>query len=284
MIKTRAGNWTVLAAMLLCVSACGKKDDATPAPVLPVPQAVEKITPAAEVKASSGPIELSLLVRETQIRAGDYIWEQIRIRNIGDKEIIVSDPIFFKPRELLKQSNSRYGIYLEAIGPNGKPVKVQYPTPARQGNDLVMDRVSGFLEVKGPEEKAMVDGWKKQGLSLREINSKLLDFNIKKHDEAAARNDRSDPLVALLPGQSAETKYAFFQSVRDKIYNRPIPRPAGEYARVDFFALDTPGEYKIRAVYDRAPTPELNRLRGKLPIYPEEVLVRTPWIKVTVMK
>ena len=130
----------------------------------------------------------------------------------------------------------------------------------------------------------MLDGWKKQGLSLREINTKLLDLNIKKRDEAAARIPLRDPAISLLPGRSAGTKYAFVHSIQDKIHNRPRPRPIGDFARVDFFVLEVPGKYKIRAVYDRAPTPELNRMRGKLPIYPEEVLVRTPWINVTVMK
>lgn len=284
MIKTKAGHWTLIPAMLFCFAACGKKDDPVPTPVLSAPPAMEMIAAAAEVKASSGPIELSFLVRETQIKAGDSVWEQIRIRNVGNEEIIVSDPIFFNPRELRKQSRSRYGIYLEASGPDGKALKVEHQTPANQGNDLILDRVSGFLEVEGPEEQSMLDAWKKQGLSLREINTKLLDFNIKKRDEAAARIPRRDPTIALMPGQSAGTKYAYFHSIQDKIHNRPIPHPIGDFARVDFFVLDVPGEYKIRAVYDRAPTKELNRMRGNLPISSWEVLVRTPWIKFTVAK
>ena len=280
---TNAGHWTSLAATLLFFAACGKKDDSAPTPVLSAPPALEKIAPADEVKASSGPIELSLLVRETHIKAGDSIWEQIRIRNVGDKEIIISDPIFPNPQEIVRQSYSRYGLYLEAIGPDGKALKVERQTPANQGKDL-MEGVSGLLEVEGPEERAMLEGWKKQGLSLREINTRLLDFNIKKRDEASALIPRRDSTIALMPGQSAGTKYAFVHSIQDKIHNRPIPHPVGDFARVDFFVLEVPGEYKIRAVYDRAPTPELNRMRGKLPIYPEEVLVRTPWIKVTVMK
>ena len=192
MLKKRVGSLAFFAAMLFCAAACGKKDDAALAPVLSTPQAAEKNAPAAEVKASSGPIELSLFVRETEIKAGDSIWEQIHVRNIGNREIIVSDPIFFNEQALLKQSYSRFGIYLEALGPNGKSIRVDAATPANMGKDL-MEGVSGFLEVDGPEERAMFEGWKKQGLSPREINAKLLDFNIKKREEASARNRGQDP-------------------------------------------------------------------------------------------
>lgn len=278
MIKTKAGYWKLIPAMLFCFAACGKKDDAVSTPELSAPQAMEKIEPAAEVKASSGPVELSLLLRETRIKAGDSIWQQIRIRNNGDKEIIVGDPIFFNPRELRKQSRSRYGIYLEAMGPGGKPLKVENQTSAYQGNDLILDRASGFLEVEGPEEQAMLDGWKKQGLSLREINTKLLDYNMKKRD--AAENHQRRPIINLLPGQAIESKYAFFYSIQDKIHNRPIPRPIGNFSQVDFFVLEQPGKYEIRAVYDHRPG-DFSR-EFNIPAGPEDVLVRTPWVTITV--
>lgn len=280
MIKTRTGNWTLLAAALLLSAACGKKDDGAPPQLgMPAPGAAEKVAAQAEVKASSGPIELSLLLHKTEIKAGESLWQQIRIRNIGDKEIIVADRVFHEPRELRLQSRAGAGIYIEALGPDGKPLKVEFQESAEWGADIGYG-VSGLLEVDGPEEQAMLDAWKKQGLSLREINEKLMEFNTKKQRAAEIHQPR--PVIKLSPEQSAETKSAFFYSLRDKFHKRPIPRPIGDFAQLDFFVLENPGEYKVRAIYDRAPTPELNKMRGKLPISPWEVLVRTPWIKVTV--
>jgi len=166
---------TLLSAMLLCFAACGKKDDAPPTPLLSAPQAMEKIAAAAEVKASSGPIELSLLVRETQIKAGDSIWEQIRIRNVGNEEIFVSDPIFFNPRELVTQSYSRYGIYLEAIGPDGKALKTERQTPANQGNDLILDGVPASLRLKARKNRPCSTAGKSRVLAcVRSIRSCLI--------------------------------------------------------------------------------------------------------------
>lgn len=281
MIKTRTGNWPVLAAALLFAAACGKKEDgASPRLAMPAPGAAEKVAAQAEVKASSGPVELSFLLHKTQIRVGEYLWQQIRIRNIGDKNIVASDMVFYDARELRKQSSSNYCIYLEAVDPDGKPLKVEFQTPAEQGSDIRYG-VSGLLEVEGPEEQAMLDDWKKKGLSLDEINTRLIDFNTKKQRAAVKPEQWSG--IELLPGQSAETKSAFYYSMQDKIHNRPKPRPIGDFAQLDFFIFDKPGEYKVRAIYDRAPTPELNKMRGELPIFPEEVLIRTSWIKVTVV-
>lgn len=280
MIKTRPGNWRGLAAALLCFAACGKKEDgASPQVTMPVPAVVETVAAQAEVKASSGPVELAFLLHKTQIKAGDYLWQQIRIRNVGDNEIIVADRVFHEPRELRLQSRAGFGIYIEALGPDGKPLKVEFQDSAKRGADISYG-VSGLLEVDGPEERAMLDGWKKLGLSSREIDEKLLEFNTKKQRAVESRQQR--PVINLLPGQSAKTKSAFFYSIQDLIHKRPVPSAIGEFAQLDFFILEKPGEYKIRAVYDRAPTPELNKMRGKLPVSPWEVLVRTPWVKVTV--
>ena len=37
--------------------------------------------------------------------------------------------------------------------------------------DAIMPEVSGLLEIDGPREQAMVDDWKRQGLSEFEIGS-----------------------------------------------------------------------------------------------------------------
>ena len=69
--------------------------------------------------------------------------------------------------------------------------------------------------------------------------------------------------------------------MQDKLHNRPIPRPIGDFAQLDFFVFEKPGKYKVRAVYDRLQS-ELARKAG-IPIYPHNVLIRTPWISVEVL-
>lgn len=267
-----------LTAAGLCFAACGKKKDSgPPQPVLTAPDKTDAASAQAEVKASSGPIELSLLLHKTQIKAGDSLWEQIRIRNVGAKKINIVDQVFFDDRALRNQSNIGYGIYLEARDPEDKPLKVWFYGPAKRAFDID-ERPSGLLEVEGPQERAMLDGWKKQGLSAYEIDLKLIDFNTKK--QRAAEHEQERPFVKLMPGQSAETKSAFSYNEMDMLRNRPRPHAIGEFTRVDFFEFKKPGTYKVRAVYNNL-AGELSRKVG-LPIYPEEVLVRTPWIPVTV--
>ncbi len=283
MIKTRTANWTVMTTALLCFAACGKKDEGAPASILPPPATIEKVPAQAEVKASSGPIELSFLLHKTQIRAGESLWQQIRIRNIGKKEIIVSDPIFHDPRELRQQSRSNYFIYVEALGPDSKPLEVVYHMSENHKVDVMVDGVSGLLEVASPEEQAMLDGWKKQGLSHREIDKRLIDFNTKKLQ--ATEKLPELPVIKLSPGQSVETKSAFYRSIQDRIQNRPTLRPIGDFAQLDFFMLEKTGNYKIRAAYNQAPTKKSAELSRKLgiPSYPEEVRFHTPWITIEVL-
>lgn len=279
MIKTRFGNWTPLAAVLLCFAACGKKEAGTPTPALSPPHAVEKVPAQAEVKASSGPVELTLLLHNTQLKAGDYLWQQVRMRNVGDKEIVVAGDVFHDPWALRDQSRSEYFVYLEARGPDGKPLKVNYQAYREEKPDHIADVVSGLLEVEGREEKAMLDGWRKQGLSDREIGYKLIEFNTNK--KRKVESDQHNPGIRLLPGQSVETKSAFFYSGLDRIHKRPVPHPIGDFAQVDFFFFDKPGKYKVRAAYDGLPG-KLAREAG-LPSYPGDVLVRTPWVSVEVL-
>lgn len=274
MTKSKSVSWPLFAVTLLLTAACGKKDDGASAqPSISAPAPVEKVTAQAEVKASSGPIELALLLHKDRIRAGESLWHQIRIRNVGDKEITIWDQIFHEPRELRKQSSSKYRIYVEAIGSDGKPLDVEFRTPAERTSDLI-NGVSGLLEVEGPQERAMLDAWKKQGLSAGEINNRLIEFNSKK--QRAAEPPLNLPSVKLLPGQSVETKSAFFPSMQDKVHNRPFPRRIGEFAQLDFFVLEDPGVFKIRAVYDYAPT-------SSSAAYQEDVKFKTPWISFEVL-
>jgi len=273
----RTAHWTILTAALIFCASCGKKEKSAPTPVLSAPGTVEKVQAEAEVKASSGPVELTFLLHKTRIKAGDYLWQQIRIRNIGNKVFAVADQVFHDPWELQKHSGSGYGIYIEALDPYGKRLKVEYSL----GRYKEVEEVSGLLEVEGPQEQAMLDGWEKQGLSKVAIDRKLLEFKMNKR---AARNWKTNPVIRLSPGQSAETKSAFFYSMRDERNGKQVPKPIGDFAQIDFFHFDKPGQYKLRAVYSYAPTKESMKIDRQFHHGPDpsEVLVRTPWIAIEV--
>lgn len=282
MIKnlTRYLGYCIVVVTMFLGAACGKTEAPPVSPELAAPGS-DKVSAQAEVKASSGPIELSLMLRETSARVDGAFWAQLRIRNVGPFDILIADRIFRDPRRLRENSASGYGIFLEATGPDGKPLNIEFRTPFDSPGDTLVNGVSGLLEVGGTEERAMVNRWKQQRLSPQEIDRRLIDFNLKK--QRSAEQIQPAPAIKLQPGEAAETKYAYFRSKQDYIHGRPVPRPTGDFQQLDFFALDYPGKYQIRAVYDRAPTKALRKMRGKLPIEPDEVLVRTPWIQVTVL-
>ena len=79
---------------------------------------------AGEVSASSGPVELTFLLHKTTITVGESLWHQLRVRNIGKRELLVTDEVFHEPWQLRYHSPDRngiggFGIYIEAFGPDG---------------------------------------------------------------------------------------------------------------------------------------------------------------------
>lgn len=287
LIQMKKENWALILAAAL--AACGKNEPPAAPPELAAPGRAfspagtgspEPAVAEAEVKASSGPVELTLRLHRTRIKLGESLWHQLRIRNAGDKEMLVTDQIFHDPWELLNNIWGGYGIFIEVIGPDGKPLE---PPVRRDGaGDGIEPMPSGLLEIEGPQEQAMVDGWEKQGLSSFEVKLKLIEYNTKK--ERGKKPYPSRPVIHLRPGEIAETKSWFHYSRYDeKIAKRPAPQPIGEFAELEFFDLDEPGKYKIRAVYNHGISEtDIKEYRKMGWSYDERVLFYTPWVRVTV--
>lgn len=292
LIEMKKEFWPLILAAAL--GACGKGDPAPVAPELPVPDRsfpsadraapIGKIPAQAEVTASSGPVQLSLLLHKTKIKLGESLWHQLRIRNVGKQELLVTDQVFRDPWQLKRNAPDRrgiggYGIYIEVLGPDGAHLdKALY----MEGfdNDMV-PAVSGMLEIDGPKERAMVNGWKKEGLSDWEVSFRLVNYNMKKR--RAAQPTADPPMIKLQPGEIAETKSWFYYSWRDRNRKRPSPQPVGDFAELDFFELDKPGKYKVRAVYNYGMSDSKKAEYRKLGwSYDRHLVVRTPWVEVTV--
>lgn len=270
------------------IVACKKAPQAAPGETASSPSRLEMpasgsgsasaIEAQAEVKASSGPIELSFRLYKTQIKAGESLWHQIQIRNLGNKEITIVDPVFQDLWELRRNIHAERGVLIEVRDPGGKPLGVAFNLDGR-GNDF-RNEVSGLLETETAEEKAMVGRWKEQGLTPEAIDRKLVDYNIEKKNRLERDGPRT--VANLRPGESVKTGSWLLYTEWDRLRKRPQPFPIGDFAQLRFFDLAKPGVYSVRAVYNYAPTTWLMKIRGGVPIQPWEVLARTPWIKVTV--
>ncbi len=283
----RKEHWALILAAAL--AACGKSDPPVAPPHLAAPDKAfssaggnSLVPPAAEVKASSGPVEFTLLLHKTRIKSDERFWFQLRVRNIGDRKILMTDQIFHDPDQLNDNFRMRYGIFIEATGPGW--VALEEAFHPERGPPPIQNGISGMLEIAGPKEQAMVDGWRKQGLSDYDVNLKLFEFNIKKERQARPKPDL--PVIRLMPGEIAETKSSYYYSTYDRlIKKRPPPRPIGEFSRLELFDIEEPGKYKIRAVYNYFKTKKDEELDKKygIPRHSEDVLVRTPWVQVEVL-
>ncbi len=276
--------------ILAALAACGKNEAPSNAPELAPPERAftsaatggEKEIPAeAEVKASSGPVELTLKIFKIRIKADERVWFRLRVRNVGDRKMLLSDQIFHDPEQLNRNFRIRWGIFIEALGPDGTPLEEALH---REEAEPVRDRVSGMLNIAGPVEQAMVDGWRKQGLTEYEVNEKLVHFNLKKEREEASGMDR--PVFNLKPGEAAETKSSFFYSTYDRlIKKRPPPKPIGGFSQLELFDFEGPGKYKIRAVYNYVRSGRNEAIAKKIGLGPsaEDVLVHTQWVQFEVL-
>lgn len=232
----------------------------------------------ATVTASSGPIELSLLLHSKKVRVGDSFWYKLRIRNRGTTAITLVENALTDPFRFYKELDGRFGLYLEVLGPDGKALPVR--VPRLEADDYANDRtqVSGLLEGESAEEKGLVARWKDEGLDDSAIRRKLLEHNIKRLPIV------STPALVLQQGEAVETHSWFHHGVRERTLKRPQTRPIGDFSELEFFHLEQPGTYKLRAVFDQRPSP--NQLKSwsatGLPRPAEWVFTRTPWIEAHV--
>jgi hypothetical protein len=158
--------------------------------------AAQDVPAEAEATGVTTPVRLTLRVYKKKIKAGESLWFQIRLKNVGKKTLLVTDQMFRDPDVLLDSSLKHWGIYLEAVDSDGEPLPIMPKFHGKPDRDAV----TGLVETRGPEEQAMVDGWKKQGLSDVEVAEKLVDYNRRKQDEKADREH--PPTIDLKPGSS----------------------------------------------------------------------------------
>lgn len=209
----------------------------------------------AQVKASKGPVEISLRLEKTKVKSKRYLWYKLELKNIGKKKLRVDDWVFRDPWGMYENCDTRYGIYLEVIDPEGNPMTV------RAGGD----RVHYNWEPKGdetlpysPEERAEIAAlraeWRKRGLTERQQTLALNDWNNKKNAEKNRAED-SDPArqLWLEPGASTAT-VAWVDRGPGAYAGRSEDDESLRKGYTELWSykfLDA-GKYRIRAVYDHS--------------------------------
>ncbi len=278
------------ALLLGVLSACGKKvQEPSRVPNLTMPVSAfpsDTFKPAKEASSSKGPVQLTLRLYKTRIKAnesrwmGGSLWVQLELANMGELPLTVTDDMFYQPTEPSVSESSRVtGIALRVFDEEGQPLGYAYTVGCDQ--QLITDpkalpmwrRVLDAARSPGsrllrPEDetpwsrsmlakvKESRRRWRQQGLGDYEVELKSIRFL---QDEQDVRDDKSkvdgttNRSRELLPGASvASVPYA----EADPGANCSIVpgRPLGPYSELRvgaFYPGFAPGKrYFIQAVYD----------------------------------
>lgn len=237
--------------------------------------ALPDLKPAAEAKGAKSPIELTLRLYQTKIKADESLWGQIELKNVGKKDITVTDDMFFKPWPIADQSEP-HPIYVAVFDAAGKPVK-----PRSGVFDFHGRQTTRKLSEVDPEEDRkigiMLDGWKKAGLTKEQIDEKMREYDDKKYrDEKDAEMSSRNSQVA--PGSSLKSR-PWAHDDRDPNGDEPQTLPPGQFSELKYH-FAKPGKYTIRAVYDYRMSERMKKL-----MKPDEtdILVKTKPISFEVI-
>lgn len=235
----------------------------------------EQAPRTAETSGTTGPIKLTLIVRDTviprheetrthidvkrlaedhspnvdvekyqysrRVRVGDSLWIKLRLSNVGSHIIKTSDEVFLGPKNFAEALESnrqlRYDTYLSLIGPDGKAVPWE---------SMVMMEPCQESQAWRPADsktQAKVEAWRKEGLSIEQIN----DLLQKEENEQARYNEDHRPVRVLKPGESLSTGPWVFPGFC-KGDREPQP-PRDDYAELWNYRLKDPGVYYLKAYY-----------------------------------
>jgi hypothetical protein len=281
----RKTHLTIIAAIigiLVVSSACGKKEHSSTLPNLSAPisstdspallSPSQSVPAEIEVKASSGPVELSLALYKTKME-GVYPRFRVRLRNTGKNKIRVLSEAFTYP--FVIQGNRREnttGTYLEILNSAGKA-----PAFRRLGGDMPLD---GHLPQPLLTEKdhAEIEAWEKQGIRGADLSAKVGELIGRNHSV-----DHEDPPAFWMePGASTTTTAWVSHDRSDAFAGSPDQGLIGDFAQLSRYDLP-PGKYRIRAIYDEYSDPEYFK---KNHIRAEDwfVLVKTPYIDFEILQ
>lgn len=294
----------LIALLLPTLLACGKKEPPRSGPELEAPDKAfssmaghspEKIVPEAEVKSSSGPIQLTLRLYKIKIKAGDSIWYQIELKNVGKNNIRVDDNAFVVPGGISIGTGA--GITLEVLGPDGKPLKPHttrryehgpFPFEDESLSPEEQERLTKLMFADGEKIRkhaALQDELERKGLSRDELVQKLIEFDEQHAHIGTPPAPRRDDSFWLEPGAAAVT-LPWANPIFTGDRRNPFPKPIGQFAELEHYHSTTsdPGRYQIRVAYDNRPSGWAVKFNKEDNINPgeDEILVITPLLKFVV--
>lgn len=203
-------------------------------------------TPAETVKAAKGPVQLTLSLDRTTVKAGRSVWYKLELKNIGKKKMRVEGKLFSDPWAMHENCVSMQDIFLEVLKENGKPL-----TPQRGGGEVGFDYETKRLSPKDQSERdAFAASLAAKGLSEQERHAAMIRW-----DGAWAEREQTDELVDpakqlwLSPGASTTTIAWAYRDTDEYADHAEDEAQVADYTQLWTYHLAKPGKYRIRAVY-----------------------------------
>jgi len=234
----------------------------------------DEFTPAAEVRASSGPVEIIFRLYKTKIRSGERLLLQLEAKNVGRKGIEIFDSTFKNYYENIETvRKSRTGAYFELQDSAEKVIPWSSFSLIRGDCEYL---IRSFPKEVIEDYETRLRHWQKEGLSSEQIDEKKEAFFDRVRDW---RKYETPIWTHLEPGESLLSTPWRSPEIRD--CHEVTRTPFGPYTELWNYCLHEPGRYRVRAVYDKTISDEtLGEVgRGREGF---EVRVETPWIEVSV--
>lgn len=196
--------------------------------------------------ARKGPIEIWLELKETHVKVGGRLRFKLGIKNAGRSLVMVPDAVFRNMEALEDSLRFKRGIFIEVVDARGGGA---FAKPFPQGSDLCITVVSPSTRTPS------IDDFPDSGNDPYEITR----------------------LKKLTPGEVLVTQ-AWELPIHKEC---EVRRQASTDGLADLWQFDfeSPGIYRIRAVYDQAPSDRIQKASKDRPD-PEEIKLQTRWIEV----
>lgn len=239
--------------------------------------------PAAAVRAAKGPVEITLEIYKTKVKATKSLWYRITLKNISKDKIKIEDNIFRDPWGMYENSMGKRGIYLELVGPKGNS-----PVIRPHGgwvHEEYMDRPVTAEDKKDLENEK--ERWTREGLTDQQRHLAALAWQ-RKWNQKAKIAELRDPSKQrwLAPQQSTSTfAWAFFDPDEDADHTSDEAQ-VGNYTQLWTYYLSMPGRYRVRAVYEYGVPPEIEKIGKEAGVSDDswQVNLKTSYIPFQVVK
>ena len=269
--------------ILGALSACGKKtEEPARAPDLTMPAPAppaDAFKAEREVSASKGAVKLTLRLYKTRVPAGDTLWVQIELGDIGKAPLFVVDDPFLDSSPIpVSERRVVNGVAVQVFDDRGHRLaysppwtcdQLTYERPARiplwrrmlalavspeRSKSLLKPEEAIQTRKSAAKIQGLRKGWEGQGMPRGEIDRKAV---VAMRQEANNASDAADSAANsrgrwLAPDESARTVPFAYGETRDCDHPYKPGIPVGPYSGIPVtgFGLEPGRHYQMQAVYD----------------------------------